>query len=305
MMPSPPCLLLLGEALVDRLPTGPVAAGAPLNAARHLRQLGCAPLLISRIAADDAAGRQVEAAMAAAELSLVGLQRDAQHATGVVDVHMLAGGGHRFEIAQDAAWDHLDSVAALAPLAAVQPQLLYFGTLAQRHPVSRAAIRAVLAACAVPRFLDLNLRDGVDAALALESLQLAHWLKLNDEELDQLLRWTGLADAQALIARFALQRLIVTRGAAGYASFDAQGRIDAQGEGEPIAQLVDTVGAGDAFSACLLAAHLQGKAWAPALALANRFAAAICGQAGASPSDPASFYPPWQAALKALPEAAR
>lgn len=304
-MPAAPCLLLLGEALVDRLPTGPVAAGAPLNAARHLRHLGCAPLLISRIGADDEAGRRVEAAMAAAALSRVGLQHDALHATGVVDVHLQPGGGHRFEIAADAAWDHLDRAAALGPLAAVKPQLLYFGTLAQRHPVSRAAIRAVLAACAAPRFLDLNLRDGVDERLAIESLELAHWIKVNDEELAQLLRWTGLADAPALIARFGLLRLIVTRGAAGYQSFDAAGRVDAQGEGEAIAQLVDTVGAGDAFSACLLAAHLHGKAWGSALALANRFAAAICGQAGASPSDPASFYPPWQAALSALPEIAR
>ena len=304
-MPAAPCLLLLGEALVDHLPTGSVAAGAPLNAARHLRHLGCDPLLVSRIGADDAAGRQVEAAMAAAALSRVGLQRDPQRPTGVVHVHLQPGGGHRFEIDADAAWDHLDRAAALAPLAAVQPQLLYFGTLAQRHPVSRAAIRAVLAACAAPRFLDLNLRDGVDAALALESLPLAHWLKVNDDELAQLLRWTDLPDAPALIARFGLQRLILTCGAAGYRSFDAAGRVDAQGEGERLATVVDTVGAGDAFSACLLAAHLQGKAWGPALALANRFAAAICGQAGASPSDPAVFYPPWQAALNALPETPR
>lgn len=302
MQPAAPCLLLLGEALVDRLPTGPVAAGAPLNAARHLRRFGCAPLLVSRIGTQDEAGRLVEAAMLQAELSQVGLQRDPLHATGRVEVRMQPGGGHRFEIAADAAWDHLDSAAALAPLSAVQPQLLYFGTLAQRSPASRAAIRAVLQACPAPRFLDLNLREGVGAELALESLQLAHWLKLNDEELVQLLAWTGLADAAALIQRFSLQRLIVTRGAAGYASFDASGRLEAEGAGEDIDRLVDTVGAGDAFSACLLAAHLQGKAWAPALALANRFAAALCGQAGASPSDPASFYPPWQAALQALPE---
>lgn len=305
MQPAAPCLLLLGEALVDRLPTGPVAAGAPLNAARHLRRFGCAPLLLSRIGRDDEAGCQVEAAMRAAELSLVGLQRDPRHATGVVEVQMLPGGGHRFEIAADAAWDHLDAAAALAPLAAVQAQLLYFGTLAQRSPASRQAIRTVLEACPAPRFLDLNLREGVGAELALESLRLAHWVKVNDEELAQLLSWTGLADVATLVQHFSLKRLIVTRGAAGYASFDASGRLEAEGAGERIDRLVDTVGAGDAFSACLLAAHLQGKAWAPALALANRFAAALCGQAGASPSDPASFYPPWQAALRALPEAVR
>jgi fructokinase len=149
------------------------------------------------------------------------------------------------------------------------------------------------------RFLDLNLREGVGPELALECLQLAHWVKLNDEELAQLLAWTGAPDADALRRRCKLQRLIVTRGAAGYASF---GDAPAEGDGVAADPFVDTVGAGDAFSACLLAAHLRHKAWAPALQLANRFAAAMCGEQGAAPADPGRFYPPWQAALLALPD---
>ena len=55
-------------------------------------------------------------------------------------------------------------------------------------------------------------------------------------------------------------------------------------------------------SGLLLAAHGQRRAWAPSLRLANRFAAAMCGQPGAAPADAATFYPPWQAALAALPQ---
>lgn len=302
---SDPQLLLIGEALVDHLPSGAVAAGAPLNAARHLRQLGCAPLLVSRIGSGDDGAARIEAAMRAADLSLAGLQRDPVHATGAVDVLMDFQGGHRFVIAADAAWDHIASEAALTLLRAVQPRLVYFGSLAQRSASSRQAIRALLAAGAGLRFLDLNLRDGVGPELALASLQRADWVKVNDDELSQLLRWSGCTRVSQLLGQHPLSRLIVTRGAAGYQSFNAQGQLDAEGPGQALERYVDSVGAGDAFSACLLAAHLHGKDWAAGLALANRFAAAICGQAGASPSDPASFYPPWQAALQALPESPR
>ena len=101
--PDSRAVLVLGEALVDELPGGPVAGGAPLNVACHLRAFGCAPLLVSRIGADDAAGRRVEAAMRDAELSLDGVQRDAQRPTGIVQVQMQAEGMHRFVIDADAA----------------------------------------------------------------------------------------------------------------------------------------------------------------------------------------------------------
>jgi fructokinase len=290
--------LLIGEALIDRLPEGEVVGGAPLNVARHLQGLGCSALLVSRVGTD-AEAEPVRRALRVAGLSEQGLQTDAHRPTGTVDVAMQAD-GHRFHIAADVAWDALDADAALGALRAAAPRLLVFGSLAQRGALSRAAVRAVLAGSDALRFLDLNLREGVSPPLALESMQLAHWAKLNDEELAQLLTWTGQPDAAALCARLGLRRLLVTRGAAGYASW---GEVVCEGEGVAADPFVDTVGAGDAFSACLLAAHLQRKAWAPALQLANRFAAALCGQRGAAPADPSTFYLPWQAALRELPDA--
>lgn len=289
---------VLGEALVDEFADGPIAGGAPFNVARSLSVLGVPVRFVSRIGAGDAAGELVLASARRYGLATDDLQRDPTRPTGRVSVHEDAG-GHRFEIHADAAWDHI------APPGPGASAFVYFGSLAQRSPVSRASLRAVVKHTAGLRFLDLNLRPGFQAqALAAESLMLADWVKVNDEELAQLCAWFApegeVGGVAALMARFALTRLVVTRGEAGYALHGTGGELLAQGQGVPQPQLVDTVGAGDAFTALLLAGLARGCAAEPTLALANRYAAAICGWRGPLPVDPAPLRP-WRDALLALP----
>ncbi|MFG6463835.1 PfkB family carbohydrate kinase [Roseateles sp. DXS20W] len=287
-------VLVLGEALVDEFHDGPVAGGAPFNVARSLAAFGAPVRFVSRIGADDVAGRLVLDSAARFGLAVGGIQRDAAHATGRVSVHEDAGGGHRFEIHADAAWDHLE-----APPAA-DGCFVYFGSLAQRHAVSRAAIRAGVKHAAGPRLLDLNLRPGTDTPeLAAESLMLADWVKINEDELDRLLSWFE-PTLPALMARFALQRVVLTRGAAGYALYGDDGRLLASGEGVAQPAFVDSVGAGDSFTAVLLAGLSRGADVAATLALANRYAAMICGVRGPLPADPVVLAP-WREALHALP----
>jgi fructokinase len=285
-------VLVLGEALVDEFRDGAVPGGAPFNVARSLAALGAPVRFVSRIGADDAAGRLVLDSARRFGLADGEIQRDARHATGRVSVHE-EGEGHRFEIHGDAAWDHL------APPAPAPAGIVYFGSLAQRHPPSRAAVRAVVKRATGLRLLDLNLRPGSDApALAAESLMLADWVKLNEDELQRLLRWFE-PSLPALMARFALQRVVLTRGAAGYAVHGEGGRPLWAGEGAQPPEVVDTVGAGDAFTAMLLAGLALGRAPRATLHLANRYAAMICGVRGPLPADPAVLVP-WREALHAL-----
>jgi fructokinase len=304
-LPSPLRVAVLGEALVDEFRDAAVAGGAPFNVARALAAFGVPVNFISRIGADDAQAACLMASAHAFGLATAGMQRDGTHATGRVSVHE-AEGSHRFEIHADAAWDHLDLDAARAALLSQPPALIYFGSLAQRHPVSRHTLRSLLKHSRALRLLDLNLRAGPDnQALAAESLMLADWVKLNDDELAQLLGWfasglTGAAGIAALMSRFALQRLVLTCGEAGWALFDAQGTQIAAGEGWPQPALVDTVGAGDAFTAMTLAGLALHRDLAQCLALANRYAAFICGVRGPLPADAAALRP-WREALQALP----
>ena len=317
-------VMLVGESLVDEFAEQPVAGGAPLNVARSLSALGLPALLVSRLGLQqrqgqgtgasgaDAGARLVLASMRRFSLSEQGLQFDAHHATGRVSVEE-EGGSHAFLIHPDAAWDHLGEAPAQALMERQVPAVLYFGSLAQRALPSRLAIQGLLRTAQTRgclRYLDLNLREGqVNVDIVADSLVQADWLKLNDLELAQLQRWFGTCSLDplqpaaqlqrpvaALLRRFGVQRLFLTRGAAGYACFGADGALLAEGPGRQDLTLVDTVGAGDAFSAMVLAAHLRRVPLSQALALANGYAAAICGQRGPLPAAD-SFFQPWRETL--------
>lgn len=302
----PRSIAVLGEALVDEFHDGPVAGGAPFNVARSLATLGAPTIFISRIGDGDANGGLVLDSARRHALGEQGLQRDPAHATGRVSVHERTGGGHSFEIHADAAWDHLALEPARAALAGAKADILYFGSLAQRHAVSRTTIRALAKSFPGLRLLDLNLRPGTDNALfAAESLMLADWVKVNDEELARLAGWFDAAGDEpaqvaALMARFALQRLVLTCGADGWRFYGPGGATLARGPGQPQPNVIDTVGAGDSFTALLLAGLALGRDLPATLALANRYASFICGQRGPLPANPLALAP-WRSALQALP----
>ena len=311
---------VLGEALVDAYPDGTqVPGGAPFNVARWLAAFGVPTLFVTRLGAADAAAARLRDELARFGLNGPGVQADLQHPTGLVQVlpaHPPAQ-GHRFEIAPSSAWDHIDAEAALPLLRAAAPAAVCFGSLALRHAHSQAAIARCLAASPALRVLDLNLREVSDLrALAEQALHLAQWVKVNDEELHRLLGWFvcegqavplpgTLAHQQALRAlsqRFGIERWVVTCGAAGWFTATADGHIEARGDAVPVAQVQDTVGAGDAFTATVLAGLAHGRPLGPTLAAANRLAAAVCGWRGALPADD-STVPHWRHALGFAPAA--
>lgn len=306
MRQDSPSIAVFGEALVDEFADGPVVGGAPFNVARHLAAFGAAPQLFTRIGVD-ANGALVRAQFKRFGLREDGLQVDPLRPTGRVLVEQ-QGGEHRFVILPEQAWDYVAAPALFDALGTTSPALLYFGTLAQRGQVSRAALDVLLQTCTAPRFLDLNLRAGqVSDACVLASLRQADIAKVNEEELQQVLVLQGGArlvgedvfgaDAAAacagLIAAFGLRGLVVTLGPRGALWFGADGaRLYAAAA--PVATLADTVGAGDAFSAVFVLGSVLGWPMQATLDRAMAFAGAICEIRGAVPGDP-SFHAPWRA----------
>jgi len=291
-MNSRPLVVGIGEILWDLLPTGRALGGAPANFAYHAGALGADAVIVSAVG-DDEPGREILAALAGRGLDPGYVVTVAGAPTGTVGVTLDAEGVPRYVIQKDVAWDRNPWTQRLAELAA-QADAVCYGTLAQRSDVSRSTIRSFLEATrpACLRVLDLNLRlpfPGRD--VVHELLERSSVLKLNDEELRAVagffaIEGTETAILERLLERYSLSLIALTKGRAGSRLF---GRgVDAAHPGYPVAP-VDTVGAGDAFSAALALGLLAKKDWDVLGDRANRIASYVCTHKGAWPDIPAEL----------------
>ena len=275
-------LYVFGEVLFDCFPDGSVVlGGAPFNVSWHLAALGDAPLLISRIGQDEL-GTRIEQAMSDWGMRLDALQRDAEHPTGRVTV-TLQDGDASYDIEFGAAYDFIDSAQVPALSAG---DILYHGSLAIRHDVSRSALDACLRSD--PHvFLDVNLRDPWWKHIDWDQyLHRAHWAKMNEHELGMLgFGRASLRDnMRAFCAHHAVEQLIVTRGSSGALVLDQAGNFHQAGP-PPLKDAVDTVGAGDSFSAIYLHGLRQGWDIETIIDRAQHFALEIIATRGATSKD--------------------
>ena len=282
--------VIFGEVLFDHFPDGSrVLGGAPFNVAWHLRGFGANPLVISAVG-DDPEGREVLERMTSWDLMTHGVQTDPEHPTGRVTATVVEG-ENRFEIAPDQAWDHIKAAPALHAAAEKPAGLLYHGSLALRGPESWATLRALEHEANAPSFVDINLREPWWTREKVDwCLSSADWVKLNDAELAELTsRATGSFDecrdaAAALSREHGIHGIIVTRGSAGALSI-VDGEQVRAASAPPVEDLVDSVGAGDAFSSVVCLGLLQD--WDPQATLdrAAGFAADVCRIRGATTPD--------------------
>jgi fructokinase len=284
-------VVLIGEVLADIFPDRMVLGGAPFNVARHLQAFGLFPLLITRVG-NDQLGSELLASMAQLGMTTQGVQRDPLHPTGQVIVH-IEQGTHRFEIPADQAYDFIRPDEARLAIQTVTPELIYFGTLAQRNKVSRDTLASILQTVKIPCVLDINLREPWYTLLTVQhSLHSAAIVKMNDDELDVIAKSFHIVgntyeQAVSMIKQFSLQQLLVTCGAKGAWLLNAEGeKFSLQGAGT---EVVDTVGAGDGFAAVFILGLLRGWPNTLILSRANSFAAALCSIRGAVPAE-IKFY---------------
>ncbi len=277
-------IVAIGEVVWDIFPDREALGGAPINVAYHLKAQGLEARVITRVGPDDLGVATLER-LAALGLDLSWVQRDEELATGRVLVSFGPDNEPNFEIVAPTAWDAIDPDQALAAVGET-PFSLVFGTLAQRAPRSRAAIRALWGR-AQTCFYDVNLRPPFTTReLVLESLAAAHIVKVNEDELAKLARWTTIAApektevAQLLRRQYNLSALVVTEGGAGSWLAAEQGCFSAPGHKVVVA---DTVGAGDAFFSAFIAGCLAGHEWPACLAAANERGAWVASRHGATP----------------------
>lgn len=282
--------LIFGEVLFDQFEDGStILGGAPFNVAWHLQAFGMRPLFVSRVG-DDSLGRRIREEMRDWGMSTAGLQMDSTYPTGRVTV-TIEHDEPRFDIVDNCAYDHI-SATALPP---VTPSLIYHGSLATRHHDSASALTTIWQHFGAPAFIDVNLRPPWwEKALLDALLKRADWAKLNKEEIGILVEGntTPLEKAEELLRRYKLSAVILTLGSEGATS------LLASGENHTVApsltkKIVDTVGAGDAFSSVCILGFLKHWSLGTMLERAQEFASAIVQIRGATIND-VEFYQPFQ-----------
>ncbi|MEO8465708.1 MAG: carbohydrate kinase [Gammaproteobacteria bacterium] len=277
-MASNKTIVCVGELLWDVLPDGRTLGGAPANVAYHLARLGRAATLVTRVGRDEPGGAaRVE--LAAHGIDVACVQTDAELATGAAYVTLAAHGQPAYRFVTPAAFDAIEA----PPLA---PDVVVFGTLAQRDARSARTIRRMAAGARVGVY-DVNLRPpftSIDTVAA--SLPLATIVKLNDEELVTLAAALGFPVerrefAERMAARYGVRVVCITRGADGAGLLADSHWYDVAG----IAiNTIDTVGAGDAFLAALVAGWLEARAPQTLLERANRLGAYVAARRGGMPA---------------------
>ena len=290
--------IVFGEVLFDHFADGSrVLGGAPFNLAWHLKGFGLDPLVVTAVGAD-LPGEEARERMARWGMRTEGVQRDALHPTGRVAAKLVSG-EPTFEIGIEQAYDYIDAARAAAAVGSEGAPLVYHGTLALRGDRSWRALERVLEATGAPTFVDLNLRAPWWTRDRLRwCLGTARWLKLSQEELATVAAAAvrDLDDVDACVrtarevaTRHDIATVLVTRGAAG--SLLVADEREAVSESGTLdrGEIVDTVGAGDGFSAVACVGVLEGWNAEEILGRGNAFAAELCRIRGATTEDRALY----------------
>ena len=295
-------ILGIGELLWDLLPDGSRLGGAPANFSVMAGRLGNHAAILSRIGGDDLGQAAIDF-LNPLPVDASAVQVDPVHETGRVTV-TFEDGEPIYAIDQPVAWDFLELKDEWLRLAE-RAGALCFGTLAQRSPVSRQTIQALVAGSSTEciRIFDANLRAPFYSSEVIEeSIGLATVLKISEAEALELmnllkLERRGQLEMRGSSARgelrSAAQRLLdvsprlqlvaITRGSRGSLLVSRQGWNDHPGF--PV-KLADPVGAGDAFAAALAHYMLRGAGLAQLNEAGNRWGAWVASQPGAMPALP-------------------
>ncbi len=284
-------IIVFGEVLFDQFPDGgSVLGGAPFNVAWHLQALGQSPQFISRVGTDPL-GNRIHKAMDSWGMTLDFLQEDPAFPTGQVQV-IINHGEPAYSILADQAYDRIQ-LQGLENIG--RTGILYHGTLATRSETSRQTLLSLKNRHQGKIFVDVNMRQPWwDKSDALQLIHDADWVKLNIHELQALQDDpTELkADLGHFLAQHNLEGAILTCGEKGAYALTKAGEFISVSPSNTTLDVVDTVGAGDAFSAIFLLGLNLGWPLTENMEKAQSFATAITRRQGATVADK-SFYRPY------------
>ena len=261
-------ILSIGEIIWDVFPDKSVIGGAPLNFAAHCALCGAESALLSAVG-NDQLGKDALAALKKFGVSDQYVKYASEptgQCIGTLDQNAMPS----YNVLQNVAYDNITvSDVDIESINKDGYDALYFGTLIQRDPVSRATVKTVVEKCSFEHIIcDVNLRpDCFDVESVGLCLSSATVLKVSDEEEPTLRALNGYLPksdspediAKALCGKYKnLKTVIITRGKNGSFAYDAV--TERMYEQSAVGgNVISTVGAGDSFAAAWVVNYLQGK----------------------------------------------
>ncbi len=250
--------ICFGEVLWDVFPNIKTAGGAPMNVAVQLSNFGVSSKIISKIG-NDASGRELLKNIQNENLTGIYIEIDSNYETG--EAKVISSDNHDviYDIKYPAAWDKIlpNSITDAAVKAA---DIFVFGSLAARDEVSCKTLFHFLDKANF-KVLDVNVRKPYcDIDKVFQLMLKADFIKMNEEELLYISNMLG-SDADALEINILFlseitetAHICVTRGQLGAVMLTGENLYSHPGF--PV-DVVDTVGAGDAFLAALMSKFLD------------------------------------------------
>lgn len=276
----------IGEILWDVYPEKKRLGGAPFNFIYHVWKLTGSAEFISNVGNDEY-GKEILDFLKRKNFPTKYITIDNLHPTGNVKVKLNEDRTPRFEISKECCYDYLTINEDAQKLIEEETELIYFGTLSQRSETSRNSIQSLFNKNK-KYFCDLNLRhDFFSKEMIEKALVTSNVIKINHDELNKLIALFNLSAStlkaiEQLTVNYNIDLVCVTLGEDGAILYNGK-NFDKQ-KSEP-KEIIDTVGAGDAFASLLCVGYLKKMDIKKINKLANEFAADICGENGALPKD--------------------
>jgi len=281
----------IGEILYDVYPDKKRLGGAPFNFIYHIWKILGKANFVSSVGNDEN-GVEMLSHLNSTGFNTDNIYIDKKYRTGTVQVKLDEEGTPQFNISAECSYDYLTLNKTAKRLIEMETDLLYFGTLSARSEISRNTIQSLFWKPHLKYFCDLNLRHNFYSKELIENiLQTCNVLKINQEELDKLAQFFNLDQSdnsavEQLMNQFNIDLIGLTLGKEGAWLYTKNEKNYCKAEKFNV---VDTLGAGDAYSAILCLGYLHGLAIEKINKLATKFACEICTVTGALPAND-SFY---------------
>jgi len=281
-----PTVACFGEIIWDSLPQGLFIGGAPYNVAYHLTRIKQPSLMISAVGRDELGRIALEKAEESGiDISCIQLSDTRQ--TGISDISISENGEASYDIRHPVAWDEITCTQLTKEKLNNCPAFV-FGALAARSEISRSALLEILGSYRGLTLCDVNLRSPYDHRdFVIDIASKAQVVKLNEDELFRLSEVNnGSASLEKALLSFKestnASMIFVTRGKNPAVYFDGDRLIFATPPSNRA--VIDTIGAGDAFTAATIQGLLSNISIEECLNRAVILGSFITTQQGAQPN---------------------